>query len=104
MFLSQALRAGLRVSEFWEMTPREVMAAAQATVWRLELDRERMILGAWLTAALSRSRRLPPVKRLLSKPGKTKRLTPAQARKHREEFEALKAQMAQVDLSRRKRK
>lgn len=104
MFLSQALRAGLRVSEFWEMTPREVMAAAQATVWRLELDRERMIMAAWLTAALSRSKRLPRLKRLLRKPGKTKRLTPAQAQQHRAEFEALKTQMAAIDWSKRKRK
>lgn len=51
---------------------------------------------AWLTAALSRSKRLPPLKQLLHPP-QTRPLTPMEREVRHAEFEALTARMGGVN-------
>jgi hypothetical protein len=71
--LENALRCGVTVADFWAMTPRETYAVIRATGWRIELEQRRDVVQAWQTASLSRAKRLPSLRRLLS-PGKSQAL------------------------------
>lgn len=53
---------------------------------------EQVLAQAWYTAALTKSRRLPPLQNLLNPP-KTRTLTPEEKVQRRAEFEELKARM-----------
>lgn len=88
-FLRDALRAGVPALQFWEMTPRETLAAIEAAAWRLEHEEERAISQAWHTAALSRARRFPALKSLLkrAKPSEAARKPIAE---RRQEFQEMK--------------
>jgi hypothetical protein len=88
--LEQALRCGLGVLEFWELTPRETVATIEAGIGRLQAERELTMSLAWHTAALTRTKRLPGLAQLLAKL-KPKRVVPIERR--REEFEEMKARM-----------
>lgn len=67
--LTQALRAGVPVLEFWQMTPRETVQVIEAAVWRSELEQRQQLALAWNTAALSRTKRMPSLRSLLSRRG-----------------------------------
>jgi hypothetical protein len=98
--LTDALRAGLSVQEFWALTPRETWMTLEARAWRLQRESERTgelirlaqkMLGwlAWHVAALQRSKRLPALQRLLGG-GQTVELTPDEAAERKAEFEELR--------------
>ena len=53
------------MAEFWSLTPHETYAAIEAAGWRMERAHKRDLCLAWHVAALSRAKRLPPLKRLL---------------------------------------
>jgi hypothetical protein len=55
------------------MTPRETYAAIQAATWQMEREQRRDLCLAWQTASLSRAKRIPSLRRLLS-PGKSRPL------------------------------
>lgn len=59
---------------------------------REERAHEASLRGAWYTAALSRTKRLPPMKTLLNPP-KTRILTPEEKAERQAEFEELKARL-----------
>ena len=86
----QALRAGVTVPAFWDMTPRETMTAMEAAVWQAEQTQAGELAQAWHIAALARQRRLPALATLLAKlkPSKAKK---APIEERRREFEAFKA-------------
>ena len=81
--LAGALKAGITVTEFWDLTPREVFMTVEADV-------ERVLSVAWYMAHLQRQQKLPPLARLLANL-KPREAVPIQ--KRREEFEELKARM-----------
>lgn len=82
--LETALRCGIGVQEFWELTPKELLAAVEAANWRHAQDQRRDVRMAWHVAALSRAKRLPSLQKLL-KPGKARAL-------HGEELERRRAE------------
>jgi hypothetical protein len=55
---AQAVRAGLDPETFWRLTPYESNLVAQEGHRRLELS-------AWMTAAFDRTKKLPPIDKLL---------------------------------------
>lgn len=89
--LKQALRCGILVADFWEMTPRETKMAIEAAIWRDERQQRQALSLAWHTAALSRAKRLPSLKRLLSTSSgsKARPLRGPELRKRRREYEEM---------------
>ena len=85
----QALRAGVTVLSFWDLTPRETLIAMEAAVWRAEQAQAGQLAQAWHVAALLRNKQLPSLRTLLArlKPSKAKKL-PIEER--RREFESFK--------------
>lgn len=84
------------------MTPRETDAAIEAALWREERAQDYGLQLAWLTAALTRSKRLPSLRNLMTKPAKP--LSGAALKKRRQEFErmASPANLAAVNKQRQK--
>ena len=85
------MKFGISVVEYWDMTPRETIAALDAAAWRIRQEQMQSLSLAWHTAALTRARKLPPLARLLSHLKKPVRNEPIE--KRREEFEELKGRM-----------
>lgn len=83
---------GLKPAEFWGLTLPEFMALARG---RAERQRERTdleILGAWFSASLARTKRIPSLRNLLNPP-KTRTLTPVEKAQRQSEFDELKQRM-----------
>jgi hypothetical protein len=66
------------------MTPRETFEVIDAANWRSDVDRKRDAWIAWHTAALSRAKRLPPLRRLISA-GPAKQLVGKELERRRRE-------------------
>ena len=88
--LAEALKAGVPVLVFWDMTPRETAKTIEAANWCMDQDQRARAWLAWHVAALSRVKRLPPLSRLVNPP-EAKRLEPDQAEARRQEFAEMKA-------------
>lgn len=99
----QALRADISIEAFWEMTPRETDMAIEAALWRMEQQQDYGLQMAWLTAALQRTKRMPSLRTLMTKPAK--RLQGAELKRRRTEFRrmASPANLAAVNRQRRKK-
>lgn len=67
MVLAEALKAGISVFEFWDMTPREVAQAMSAFAWRQRERQRELAWLAWHVAALMRVKRLPRLSELLQR-------------------------------------
>lgn len=80
-----ALRFGIDTLRFWDLTPKEVIAEMEAKSWKEDADRKNSIANAWLTAALVRSKRLPPLSKLLNS-GPARKLVGEELEKRRQEF------------------
>jgi len=99
--LKQALRCGIRVAEFWEMTPRETYMAIEAAIWRDEQRQKHDVVLAWRTAALMRAKRMPSLKQLLNtKPARP--LRGKELEKRRQEFKEMTAKLDTSKLTGRK--
>lgn len=72
------------------MTPKETLMAIEAATWRMEQAQKGRAWLAWHTAALSRSRRMPALVRLLGVPD-AKPLEGEELERRRREFEEMKA-------------
>lgn len=96
-----ALRSGLGVMEFWDLTPRETFAAIEAAIWRDEQDQKRVVALARSIAVLSRAKRIPSLKQLLSR-GPAKPLRGAELERRREEFADMTKALQGVNLTLRK--
>lgn len=66
--LVEALRAGVDVLTFWNLTPAETVQTIEAAAWRERQERKARLSLAWHTAALSRAKRMPSHERLLKPP------------------------------------
>ena len=86
----EALKAGGSVSEFWDMTPREVHASIDADNWRREQAQRGRAWLAWHVGALQRTKRFPSLARLMG-PDRPKALSPDEMAKRRAEFEEMTA-------------
>jgi len=87
--LEQALRCEITAAEFWQMTPNETWQTIEAYGWRLNQQRREAISMAWLTAALTRAKRLPKLAQLLAE--KAKPLRGAELHRRRREFAEMTA-------------
>ncbi len=87
--LVAALKVGISIFEFWDLTPREAMQAMSAALWRMELERRGRGWLAWHTAALLRMQHMPSLTKLLGIPD-TKVLTGDELKARRQEFEDMK--------------
>ena len=63
--LSDYAAAGFDPEAFWALTPRLYLLHMQGRAEREDSESRRMVTGAWLTAMLFRSARLPRLARLL---------------------------------------
>ena len=68
MFLGNAVKAGVSVTDFWDMTPKETDIVINACLDRLEQDRTNLRIHAWLTAALSRTKKMPELDEFVNPP------------------------------------
>lgn len=85
----EALKCGVSVRDFWEMTPRETAAVIRAGAWQMEQEQRGRAWLAWHVAVLSRAKKVPPLQALISAPG-SKRLEGAELEKRRNEFAEMK--------------
>lgn len=84
------------MAEFWSMTPYETELAIEASEWRSERLQRFNLKLAWDMAMLSRQKRIPSLKSLLSaRP--TRPLQGAALQKSRSDFKAM-ASTSNVDL------
>jgi hypothetical protein len=86
--LVEAARCGIAIPEFWDLTPRETFLAIDAAGWRTEQAARRDVALAWHVAALSRTKTLPSLARLL-KPPKARVLEGEELEKRRTEHAAM---------------
>jgi hypothetical protein len=89
--LVEALRAGVPVSEFWDMTPCETVLAIEAAAWRLEQDERGRLRLAWHVAALSRAKRLPPLAQLMAPQKQSRTLSGEELEARRREFAEMRS-------------
>jgi hypothetical protein len=75
----------MTAAEFWEQTPKETLMTIEAAVWRDERRQKLDIALAWRVAALSRQKRLPSLKKLLT-PDETRPLRGKELKKRQQEF------------------
>jgi hypothetical protein len=61
---------GIKPSEMYEMTPREIENYVNGQIRRLELEQEISITNAWLSAGLERQKRIPRLEELIEKKNK----------------------------------
>lgn len=87
--LRVAVTVGVSPSEFWDMTPAETVVIVEQ---RAEAHRRTVIQTAWLTARLSRAKRVPALKRLLDSPA-AKPLSGEELVKRRTEFAEMTAKL-----------
>ena len=80
------------MAEFWTLTPKELASVFAAHAWRQEEEQKRDLALAWYTAALSRTKKLPNLDRLLNPP-KTRKLSAKEQRERAAEFAELKRKM-----------
>ena len=80
------------MTEFWDLTPHETWQTIQAAAWRWQREYDRDTRLAWLAAGLQRSKRLRPLKSLLST-FKTHKLRGEELERRRTEHEALRERM-----------
>ena len=94
--LAEALKAGISVAEFWEMTPRETFAAVEAAAWRMRQEQMLALSTAWHTAALSRAKKLPALAVLMARMkdgGRPKTEDRGKLAERRREFNEMKERM-----------
>lgn len=95
------MHAGIKVLEFWDLTPRETFMAIDAAIWRDEVQQRRNLTLAWQTAALTRAKRMPSLKQLLNtKPARP--LHGEELEKRRQEFKEMTANLDLSKLVKRK--
>lgn len=87
-FLEEALKAGVRVQEFWDLTPAEATMAIEAAIWQAEQEHRMRAWAVWHVAALSRVKKLPALSRLIQSP-EAKPLSEEAAVDRRSEFEEM---------------
>ena len=80
---------GISIKEYWSMTPREFVNAVEH---KRDLERVKMNTTTWLTAALQRAKRLPPLKQLLMD-HRPKILAPEEKVKRLAEHQAIVVEM-----------
>jgi hypothetical protein len=104
--MEQALRSGVSVFDFYQMTPREVYAVIDATNWRAEKEQQQAMSIAWLGAALQRAKKMPGLKSLLTKTAKPKKLIGKKLQERRREFKELATpeKLARINEAMRNRK
>lgn len=61
---------------FWRLAPREVKARCEGARKRLEAESDNRISLAWHTAAFSRQKKLPDLKKILERSNPKKKQTP----------------------------
>lgn len=93
-FLEQALHGGMTAEAFWRATPKEASLTIEAAGWRSEQQDKRAAWTAWLTAKLTRAKRMPSWKRLMGEP-ETKVLKGEELERRRQERGEM---MEQMDL------
>lgn len=99
--MRQAVRCGIPVLDFWQMTPAETRLAMAAAGWREERQNKQQIALAWRTAALTRSKRLPSLASLLA--GKAKKLHGKELARRRQEFKQMTANLDTSKLVRKRK-
>ena len=77
---------GLRDRDFWDLTPYELHRRIIGWNKVQEANRVRTMYGAWHTAAFQRTKRMPPLMRLL-KPPKSRQLKGEELEQRERQFQ-----------------
>jgi len=91
------------MAEFWLLTPRETLLSIEAAIWRDDQRQKRDISQAWLVAALSRRKRLPPLSVLFTSKA-AKKLGGAELQQRRQEFSEMTKNLDLSSINRSKAK
>ena len=91
--LADVCRAGIPLTEFWDMTPQETMITFEASAWRDRREQGLTLSNAWHSAAFARTKRLPSLKGLLKRLEPRK---PESLEERRAEFAEMKARLDQA--------
>ena len=75
---AEYIGAGLPPERFWDITPRLYITEMQGARKLLERQQSERIETAWITAALTRAKKMPPLDRMLRRKAKAKPQSPEQ--------------------------
>lgn len=81
--MAEAAAIGVRPSEFWGMTPRELRASFAGHRKRTRRDAQLAMFNAWHAGAFARynpKKRLPPLQQLIEKLGERRDMSDTQLR------------------------
>jgi hypothetical protein len=87
-----ALRCGVSICEFWDMTPIETRMSIEAALWRDERRQLQDMAHARLTAILTRAKRIPSLKQMMAIK-EARPLRGAELEKRRQEFKDMTANL-----------
>lgn len=73
-----ALEIGLSRRDFWQMTPREYYRELEAAQRRSENDHRHLLTQAWMTASLTRRKKMPDLDEVLKLVKGKRRITKKQ--------------------------
>ena len=80
------------MGEFYDLTPREAVATIDAGIWRIDQEQRHALWLAWHTAALTRTKRMPPLKQLLGG-GEARKLEGAELERRQREHAEMTANL-----------
>lgn len=63
----QWVQAGCDPARFWEVTPREAAREMRGMAYRSRIEQDRIAWLAWHVEALARTKKLPPLKDMMTK-------------------------------------
>lgn len=87
--MKQALRAGLKHDEFWNLSPLETRMFIRASIWRNNRLDDALISQAWHGEAFARQKRLQPLERVLRGNKGTVKLKGKELIQRKEEFKTV---------------
>jgi hypothetical protein len=61
------VKCGVDPDDFWDSSLRHTLLSCEGFIYRQELDAERRVTSAWLTAAWQRAKRMPSLRSVVSK-------------------------------------
>jgi hypothetical protein len=95
----------VEVLPFWDQTPAETQAVMEAAIWQREQEQRRDLALAWHVAALTRTKTMPALKRLLAPP-EARRLQGAELERRKREHEEMtrNLEIPNLNIAHRKRK
>ena len=65
--MASAAHVGINISDFWEMTPRELCVYVDAYTERVKNEQDNMMIYAYMGAYLGRVKKMPQLKEFIDR-------------------------------------